>query len=237
MIMRTPIVEWLTFLNDFKHYDVYVIFDDNSQDYRKLLDEQYSRVNFVQIDDMHCLKKGFINLNYLMQKKVTGWEKAVYYFAKKNKRYQHVWLIEDDVFIASENTIKQTDLRHSDADSLCVAYTKKSNCKDWYHWQKVDIAFTGPHYKSMVCATRLSKKMFACITQYAKTNKTLFFLEVFFPTLAKKNNLKCESPKSLSTIVWRHNWVAEDLSNKNFYHPVKEHALHPDLRSRLLVEE
>uniref|UniRef100_A0A6C0I8J2 Uncharacterized protein n=1 Tax=viral metagenome TaxID=1070528 RepID=A0A6C0I8J2_9ZZZZ len=76
-------------------------------------------------------------------------------------------------------------------------------------------------HRLMVCASRMSRLMLSKIKDYATTHKTLFFLEACFPSIAKYNKLKYDTPDELSDIVYRKDYVIEDFNKKNIFHPVK----------------
>ena len=78
-----------------------------------------------------------------------------------------------------------------------------------------------PYYNGMMCAVRFSKNMIKCIIDYASKNKTLFFLEALFPTIAKKNNLKYSNPVEFNNIHYRHDFEIKNINDTNLYHPVK----------------
>lgn len=240
LITYKPDTIWLDFLSRFKTYDIYVVIDDNKKDYNSAYSSIYPNIKFIQIVNNECEKNGFVNVNYLMRKNVTGWEKALYYFSRTENKYPKVWFIEDDVFLQSENTLKNIDKFYPDSDLLAAKCLKKSACKSWPHWKAITINFKPPYFKSMVCATRLSDKLLSHINLYASTNSTLFFLEALFPTLAKKNKLLYHCPAELSTVVWRKDWKIGQLNSKNIYHPIKEINLHIEHRrkpiTRLLLK-
>lgn len=233
VIMHKPNPLWLAFLNSFTLYDVYVVIDDNQVNYTNLYSSKYPNIHFIQLANRTCERHGFINVNYLMKKSVTGWEKALYYFSCINKNYHNVWFMEDDVFINSENTLFNLDSQYPNSDLLAKKSTQQKFCSDWAHWKRIKVCFSPPYFKTMVCATRMSKEMLALIKQYAKKNKTLFFLEALFPTLAKKYALQYNSPTELSTIAWRRVWTDQEINNSNIFHPLKNIDSHTYHRARL----
>ena len=85
----------------------------------------------------------------------------------------------------------------------------------------------------MVCACRMSKQLLFLIFDYADKYKELFFLEAMFPTIAITNNLLCESPEELNTIIYRHNWRYKEMNKLNIFHPIKNIELHKLLREVL----
>ena len=226
LITYKPNLIWLSFLNEFKSYDIFVIVDDNSIDYQKIYKTHYPNINFIQIANQECEDNGYVNVNFLMNKNVTGWEKALYFFSRKNNNYAKVWFIEDDVFFHSEKTLATIDKQFPDSDILSRNCMQREDCRSWKHWKDISINFNPPYFMSMVCATRISKNLLFYINQYAITHNTLFFLEALFPTLARKYRLLYDCPKELDSVVWRRVWKENEINSKNIYHPEKDINLH-----------
>ncbi|RRC96667.1 hypothetical protein [Amphritea balenae] len=206
--------------------------DDNCENYSETYSCTYPNIRFIQINNEECEESGFINVNYLMKKNVTGWEKALYYFSTHERKHPYVWFIEDDVFFNSEETIQNIDKKYPDSDILAADCKKRSECRSWPHWKVTEINLEPPYFMSMVCATRLSQSLLTHIKKYASDNKTLFFLEALFPTIAKSYNLKYSSPLELITVVWRRNWKEKLINTGFIYHPIKNIERHNILRKK-----
>jgi hypothetical protein len=219
--------EYLKFLNTFEHFDIYVIIDDNSTNYEDIK-KQFTKINFIQIGDDVCMNSGFINLSYITLKKhITGWDKAIYYFTKIKNDYLNVWFLEDDVYFYSENTLLKIDDKYENEDILCNSSFKEAKLDEWL-WKYIYIEFEPPYFCGMMCCIRLSKKYMDCISNYIEKNKTMFFLEAFFPSLAKHYRLKfIENPIEFLTVTHR-NTVPNhnDINLDYLYHPVKDLRLH-----------
>jgi hypothetical protein len=65
------------------------------------------------------------------------------------------------------------------------------------------------------------------------SKKTLVFIEIMFNTLAVKYGLTMEMPHELQNIIFRHTWTEDTVNNNQFFHPVKDTALHDTYRERL----
>ena len=155
-------IEYLNFLNSFVSFDIYVVIDDNLIDY-KYLKDIFKNINFIQIGDNLCLESGYNNLNYIvLRKKVSGWDKAIYYFSTNNLDYHNIWFFEDDVYFYSENTILQIDDKYKEEDILCNSSYEEGKLYEWL-WKYIDIKFKPPYFCGMMCALRLSKKYLNCI--------------------------------------------------------------------------
>ena len=231
---------YLEFLNKFSNYEVYIIIDDNSVNYTALYSTKYSNLTFIQIPDKVCKQYGFTNVNKIGVKKLmSGWDKALCYFAlnfSNSNSGSNVWFIEDDVFFHNEETLLKIDTKYPDYDLLANSDFKQATNKNDWLWPRIQIAFEGPYYCGMVCATRLSPNVLEEIRLYAAINKELFFLEALLPTLSNtKTNTKvkkCCCPDELKTVVFRHNYNYEEVTNKaNIYHPVKDILKHIEFRN------
>ena len=221
VICLKPNKIWLDFLQNFTHYDVYMVVDDNSIDYKSEYKE-YTKVNIVQVPDEECKKKGYIDMNFIIKKKVTGWEKAVYYFSTINTTYTNVWFVEDDVFIYNENTLLNIDTTYKSADLLTNVCSENLTGKSTvWHWTRIRIKLEPPFYRAMCCAIRVSKQLISKIRDYARVHKTLFFLEALFPTLCKYYKLEYDVPHELIDIDYHPN-VIENIDKNHLYHPIKD---------------
>jgi len=228
--------EYLEFVNSFENYDIYIIVDDNSHDYKEEI-ELYRNCNFIQVKDDLCMNAGFKNLGKLtLGKEVAGWDKAIYYFSKINTSHPHVWFLEDDVYFHSEKTILNADEKYKEEDILCRSYYECNdrNSENWL-WKKIYIKFDPPYYASMMCATRLSKRYLEVVTKYVNKYKSLFFLEAFFPTIAKRYKIKTiDNPVELSNITYDTPITSYESFNKDFlYHPAKDLKAHSTYRTQM----
>lgn len=165
---------WFDFLSRFTEYDVYMVIDDNSLDYKKKYSE-YKNIHIIQIKNEECEMNGFKKMTITVGKLICAWDKAMYYFSSVNRRYTNVWFFEDDVFFYNEKTLTNIDSKYN-GDLL----SNKTNLnyvsgKKFWHWGRIDVKFPPPYYRAMVCCIRLSKKMLSKVKDYADEHKTLFF--------------------------------------------------------------
>ncbi len=227
---------YLNFLNKFSNYEIYIIIDDNSINYSALYFTKYNNLKFIQIPNKVCHRYGFTNVNTIgVKKRVSGWDKALCYFAL-NKTETKVWFIEDDVFFHGEETFMKIDTLYPEYDLLANSDFKPATNKNDWLWNYIQIKQPGPYYCGMMCATRLSPNVLERIRIYASLNNELFFLEALLPTLSKtktesKEDLLCCCPDELKTVVFRHKYTYEQVANKdNIYHPVKDIMKHIGFR-------
>ena len=245
---------WVSFLNTFDQYDVYFIVDNNLTQYSK-----YSNVEVVQITNEKCDEEGFKHLVDMIERfnKISGWDKAVYYFAKIKTSYEYVWFLETDVFLESQNTLRLIDEQCLEIDFLAfdISEAKKEpheQFPNYWWWPKIykkhstlcELFF----YSSLCCHTRMSFKFLSKIKEYAENHKTLYFLEAFFPSLCVKNNLTHKDLKEFNAItkpIYNRPGIELDSKIKNLmftthknvlFHPIKNTNEHKERRMWLAIK-
>lgn len=243
LICHKPNNIYLDFLNTITEYDVVVIIDDENGQYYKnnkeYYDTNYPKIIIAQYNFINCIEFGFQSSNITLNKMVSGWDKALFfYFLLYNDKlsiktkYKNVWFIEDDVFFYDENVLRNIDKQYPNSDLLTNKIQTKNNDEPWI-WNAVKLHLVEPYYNAMVCACRISNTLLSHIFDYATKYKELFFIEVMFPTIAMKNNLICDLPEELITIQYRYNWKYHQFNKKNIFHPIKNIELHKLLREVL----
>lgn len=226
LITFIPNKIWCDFLNFFSKYKIFIVVDNNNIDLCEFRNN-YKNINFIQIEDIKCNLNGYINTNFVLNKLISGWDKALYYFGVEDNNYDFVWFIEDDVFFYNEATLLRIDYQYINDDLLSNIFHENSDGnKNTWHWSMINIQYSPPYYDGMMCAVRFSNRMIECINNYAKQQNTLFFLEALFPTIAIKNNLKYNNPNELNNICYRNDFKKENINNNNLYHPVKNLTNH-----------
>lgn len=233
MICLRPNPIWLEFLQSFVNYPVYVIIDDNTENYQTKYSE-YDKIHFIQIKNEDCKNKGFMNSNYVLRKLISGWDKALYYFSIVNTTYDHVWFLEDDVFFYNEETLSNIDTKYKDYDLLSTDHGVSVNGIGW-HFQigPVHVNYPLPYFYGMICAVRMSRELMSKIKEYVTKHNTLFFVEAMFPTVCRKHDLTYHHPEELKNIVFRKNYKIHDIDKINLYHPVKNMETQKSFRDNL----
>jgi hypothetical protein len=221
---------WIEFLSKFSHYKVFVVIDSP-----EIFKSPYESITYIQIPNEECIAHGFSDMNFLIKKQVTGWEKAVYYFSLKNKEHGYVWFLEEDVFIYGEKTLLDIDYKYPKSDLLTRTYkTNETGRRNLWHWASVNIKLNPPYYEAMVCICRLSQPLLSAISEYASTHKKLFFLEALFPTIAKQKGLVYDTPSELDEVVYGRNLKTRQVVNKTrVFHPFKNISTHRNKRKNL----
>jgi len=231
LICNKPNIIWFQFLSSFQHYDIYVIIDDNSINWKDKF-SSFLNIHCIQIKEEECLSKGFINTcSITFHKKVAGWTKALYAFCFLLPIYKHIWFFEDDVYFYDENNLFNIDKQYPYSDLLSNKYEENmGDKKDWL-WNRIKIEIPPPYYKAMICCIRMSFILLKKIKEYANEYKTLFFTEALFPTLCKTNKLIYVTPKELNTIFYRKLFLPKEINQTDIFHPIKNLTLHLQYRN------
>lgn len=205
--------------------NTYICIDNNKHN----IPNYDNKVKIIKIDNKIAEDNGFKNTHSRI-KGSTSREKALYYFYINDLSYNHIWFIEEDVFIPTLDTIKNIDLKYPDNDLLVRNHEICNEKRTNWHWNLVNEQLRGkidlPYAWALgagICAIRCSKKFLECIFNYALKHKTLFFCEVMFNTLSLHNNLDVKDIDELKTIVYRKKdgWQKHEIDVNNLYHPVK----------------
>ena len=185
-------------------------------------------VKIIQISDSVCKDAGFINsTTTTIEKTPVGWDKALYYFSVvSDKSYEHVWFLEEDVFVPAKTTLSDIDGLYSGSRSHpdllirgCKSYQED---RGWFWWQHTHEITLERSFHEMVCCVRISSKLLAVIAEYVRTNKQLYFIEVLFPTLAKNMGLTIQIIPELEYIYYKHEFKKSDIRADRIYHPTQE---------------
>jgi hypothetical protein len=239
IITVRPSILWIEFLST-SQYDVFFMIDQTDIDYSEMYREKYPSIHFMQIGNEECLFFGYKHSSYmpnssLVFNEIIAWDKALYYFSHIRTEYDHVWFLEDDVFIYDENTLLNIDKKY-DSDLLCRDKNPEPREKEWqWFWPAIKINFPPPYFHSPICAVRMSKTLLSFIKEYVLSNQTLFFIEAMFPTIAHRHNLLHDTPAEFQKLVWRYDWNPKDLMKTDLVHPLKKienHVVFRDIISK-----
>ena len=231
LITLFPNKIWCDFLNLFSKYKIFIIVDDNTFDLYEFKNN-YKNIHFIQIEDIKCDLTGYKDTSYTLNKLISGWDKALYYFGVENNNYNFIWFIEDDVFFYNEDTLLKIDNQYINSDLLSnkLDGINTEGDKNIWIWDKIHIDCLPPWYNAMMCTARMSNRMIKCIHNHAKEKNTLYFLEALLPTIAINNKLKYHFPNEMYNIYYRHTFNEEDINKNNLYHPVKDLNNHINFR-------
>ena len=235
LLCYKPSHVWFQFLNQFTSHDTYVVIDDNTTDYKTLY-SQYKHVHILQCDDTISKSKGYQNSSVNLPKPITAWDKAFYFFCETTaEKYDHVWFLEEDVFVYNEQTLETINTQYPTSDLICNQILSKLNERNrWKWWHLIDKYFQSELHRGMVCACRLSKQMLIYVQKFVLAHNTLSFIECLIPTLAKQYYCEIHSPLEMSNLVYRYTWDATNVNTKTqLYHPLKNLESHEYIRQKM----
>ncbi|MHA2128319.1 MAG: hypothetical protein ACW99E_23735 [Promethearchaeota archaeon] len=200
---------------------IYICIDDNNHE----IPGYDGEIKIIKINGEECVKNGFQNTHSKIRG-ATSREKALYYFCTVDIDFNHIWFIEDDVFIPTATTIDYLDNKYPHGDLLCASNSVVNTQSEveksgWDMWDNYSVKtrYPLPWVCSMICAIRCSKKLLDCIQDYANKYGELFMCEILFNTTALHNNLTILPIEELSGITWRNK--IRVLDDNYLYHPVK----------------
>jgi len=99
------------------NYDIFICIDDN--DY-KLPEYDSKYIKIIKFPLGTAENYGFKNSVRYAPDRACSRDKALYYFSIIEKdKYDYVWMIEEDVFIPTVETIYNIDMKYDDYDLLC----------------------------------------------------------------------------------------------------------------------
>lgn len=234
IISRNVDHHWVEFLKSFVSYDVYIMVDDNTEQ----LSADLNGVQILQVADDVCKEAGYTNINFYLGKRITSWEKALYHFTHHaNASYEHIWFLEDDVFVHSEQALKRIDEEYPSSDLLSSSVNENTHGdRSIWHWPSIVCRVPPPWYYGMMCGVRMSTALLDCIRLYVAEHREMFFLEAMFPTLCRTNGLSHAVVPALETIVYWPPWSVENMDTFHLFHPMKNTSSHVWLRESLSKE-
>lgn len=236
LLVREPHTTWLDFLSQFtRKYDVFVAID-NQKDYTSM-QGSYPNITFIQIGDQECEQHGYYNSDYYF-KPVVATDRAFYYFNRINKKYNHIWFCEDDVFMQNIQSISQLDQQYPSADLIApnIEMNIDGQADGWPHWQNIEGTLPLPWAHHIICLTRISRELMNKVDQFVQQHHKLIYKEILFHTLAVHNNMSIVTPPELSKIRYPEEWDILDIlgdrerGESYIYHPIKDLQKHVDLR-------
>jgi hypothetical protein len=250
----TPNQYLLEFAEELSHKTnllVFIIADNN-----QYVPEKRFKNLVYRVDEEVCNYYNFKNINPLIkEKKVTAWNKVIYFLCREVKFLDFCWIVEDDVFIPSVESVRNLTKEYSKYD--LVVPNDKANIdqsREYWHWYRMPVYMEKNYYnssldiknhpekswhKSMVCAIGVSRRLLYLINLHVLAYKELFFLEAIFNTIAHQAELDIKVLENFETIKWKQDWKESDILEKpeNWFHPMKDFSLHPVYREMLKIEK
>jgi hypothetical protein len=178
-LCHQPSADQLAFYRQFSSYGytVKVIVDDPSWPFSKL-----AGLEILSISDEVSIASGFLGVNPAICKPlpVSAWDKALHVIHHSSQPHSHYWLIEDDVFIPSPESLVSLDRTHLSADLLTASSTLitpeqlgPSSQDGWLWFQHIpNRLLPKPWAHGMVCAVRLSARLATQSAQFVQRHAT-----------------------------------------------------------------
>jgi hypothetical protein len=215
----SPMQDWAVMAEFAIHdYDIFFICDKEftPPDY-PLMATNKKNVHFVHISKDICRSMNYVDISHAysdvgylgtansnqasLREKIGncgGWEKTLFYFSQINLNYEHIWFLEDDCMLFSQDGLCRFDNWSSERDSdwLTAAGNEGFDDGAWYIQDAMKKYDKLPQYPreewkwALVRTCRTSRRNMQYIYKHFKNHKRGFFIEVFFPTVAGANKLK-----------------------------------------------
>ena len=132
-LTKNPPDDFYKLIKDFiPNHKVYVCIDDNNHKV------DWEGVEIIQMDENIPHQAGYHSMHLdkfpKFYNKSISREKAHYYI-HKNLDTNHVWFIEEDVFIPRHDLLKQIDDEFKDSDLLIRDIQTRETHPHWPHWE------------------------------------------------------------------------------------------------------
>ena len=242
LITRQPAMQTLAFAQMLTHdaakdhLDIFIAIDNNS--FNITLLNTTSPLRVIQIPNEQSRRAGFHQTMHLpnIPAPITAWDKALFYFTVLNRNYSFLWLIEDDVFIASTRALLSLHRLYSSTSDLVISANRlnRLGLRSGWHWWHTSGKFLPPWSSTMANVAGVSRRMLNAIDEFVRWRGFAPFHEYSFNTLALHLHLTMVTPTELSTLVYRvrHSFDSVRRSPNNFFHPVKNLQLHDTWRQQ-----
>lgn len=266
--IATPLLLFLLQLDRCQLYDIFIVVDDNSGPvydidalsslgYHSMSDTH--RIAIIQYNDTELMAAGYSGLNY-GRGKPSAWDKAWYANTADERyafKYDHVYWIEEDVFIPSVHALHALTSnvqQQPHADFISRDHTPYSEIPSWGWWQQAantsvlqTFMASNSAYRTMICAMGMSRRYLQALHHFHTRVHSLQNMvnEIVFPSIAAHYKLThYAAPQLRNTIHYQYakqqdrQWHVEDMLQRSdfgdhLYHPIKNSSLHMEYRYRL----
>ena len=218
--------------NDYNPPDIYKSVIITEADAEAIQPVAPNTLYFLKIADDACGKRGFLNTNNAVPKTPSAWDKALYYFCLKNMS-EYVWFVEEDVFIPRATILDEINQKYPTTDLITKQHVLEKDDPAFYWWFDGEGKMDRPYYRSLVCASRISRRLLTLVGKMAKEKRTVCFLEILFSSLAHNNGLTIEQIPELQSIIFRHDWTKDTVHMNGLFHPVKNVSEQTEFRNYL----
>lgn len=155
-------------------FDVSVVVDDDA--WRV---DPPAGVTVVYVPDDQCVAAGYVDFNPAVVKPshCSAWDKAMYHLTRRHHGQGlagrsaggDIWLVEDDVLLASARSLRDIDSRYRDVDIVSaenvIHHDRHDRTWPWIRFVPPAL-LPGPWAHSMVCAVRLSDRVIALVSDF-----------------------------------------------------------------------
>ena len=192
-------------------------------------------LNIVYMYENFCFDNGyfFVNTDVMPDKLVITWDRCLFFLSQYKHLFEYAWILEDDVAVKGADTLARfiTKYKDSDADLLAAPpLINKSNPGEWVLWKSIEPSGLPLRWASYNPVCRLSRRFIEVLTGFVSGKKRMFFLEIFFYSLALSARLKTQYFYELEN----HFRFTPDITFEEtqradiefpIFHPVKDLAL------------
>jgi len=210
-----------------REYEVFIIADDINCHVPE------SNITILKISDDESSSAGFTKSSITLSKVTSAWDKALYYFCVRDTSPEHVWFIEEDVMIPRVSLLTELDTRYPDTDLVAKQHVSQDEDPEFSWWFDADGMMEKPLYRTLVCASRLSRALLNKIKAFVDKYKRLVFVEIMFSTIVDHDRMKLDMPPELSTIIWRYDWTKDTVDENHLFHPIKKVEQQQEFRTIL----
>jgi hypothetical protein len=214
-----------------KEYEVFIIADDINCHVPE------SNITILKISDGESSSAGFTKSSITLSKVTSAWDKALYYFCVRDTSPEHVWFIEEDVMIPRVSLLKELDTKYPDTDLVAKQHVSQDEDPEFSWWFDADGMMEKPLYRTLVCASRLSRALLNKIKAFVDKYKRLVFVEIMFSTIVHHDRMKLDMPPELSTIIWRYDWTKDTVDENHLFHPIKKVEQQQEFRTVLSKQQ
>ncbi len=222
--------ELLTFAKQLSiHHKIFIMVDNNDTKLPNIIDN----INILQMDDQECINLGYKNASATLKKNPVTWDKVFYYFSNIDTNFNHIWFVEEDVFVPTFDYFSKLDQKYPNIDLICKNHIAHKTDKQQWHWSRAKGNIPKPWFRSILCCHRQSRRNLQKVKEYVQKNGKLLFLEFLINTLASHNNHSVKTLPEFKTITWRNKIDENNININNLYHPVKDLKKHLEYRKRI----
>jgi hypothetical protein len=129
--------------------------------------------------------------------------------------------------------LKELDAKYPDTDLVAKQHVSQDEDPEFTWWFDADGMMKKPLYRTLVCASRLSRALLNKIKAFVDKYKRLVFVEIMFSTIIHHDGMKLDMPPELSTIIWRYDWTKDTVDENHLFHPIKKVEQQQEFRTVL----